>query len=372
MARGIRETEVFVAGGGPAGLAAAIASAQAGFAVTLADCARPPIDKACGEGIMPAGIAALQQLGVNFSPSQAAHLHGIRFVDAHGSVEARFQTGAGCGVRRTVLHQQLMERAADAGVEMRWGVRVDGRSTDAVFVDGQIVRSRWLVCADGQNSSLRELAGLAHLRATRRRFGFCHHYGMPPWSDQVEVHWSDGAQLYVTPVAADQVCVALLTRDSGLRLDDALPRFPEVAERLKRRRPLCRRRGAVTATRTLPRVQRDNFALLGDSSGSVDAITGEGLTMAFQQALALGAAMKADDLGLYERAHRRIFRLPRLMAELTLTMDKHSGLRRRLFRAFSAEPGLFARLVAIHTGASSPFSFGIGGTVSLGWHLLTA
>src|SRR5215470_16968598 len=107
----LRESEVFVAGGGPAGLAAAIATRQVGFEVTLADYARPPIDKACGEGILPGGLAALGRLGVWLTPAQCFPFHGIRFFDAAGAVAASFQQAPGCGVRRTVLHQALMERA---------------------------------------------------------------------------------------------------------------------------------------------------------------------------------------------------------------------------------------------------------------------
>ena len=111
------DTDVFVAGGGPAGLAAAIAASQAGLAVTLADVARPPIDKACGEGIMPEGIVALGRLGITPAPGQFFALAGMRFIDSNGAIDARFPRGAGCGVRRTVLHQWLVDRAAEAGVD---------------------------------------------------------------------------------------------------------------------------------------------------------------------------------------------------------------------------------------------------------------
>jgi hypothetical protein len=104
----------------------------------------------------------------------------------------------------------------------------------------------------------------------------------------------------------------------------------------------------------------------------VDAITGEGLTLAFQEAVALAQAMRTGSWFEYERAHRRIIRLPHLFARLLLAMDEHPQLRRRVFRAFSSEPNLFARLLAIHTGALSPSEFGARGTLSLGWRLMTA
>ncbi|MFY9851080.1 MAG: FAD-dependent oxidoreductase, partial [Trebonia sp.] len=51
--------DVLVAGGGPAGLATAIRCAQAGLSVTVAEPRAVPIDKACGEGLMPSAVARL-------------------------------------------------------------------------------------------------------------------------------------------------------------------------------------------------------------------------------------------------------------------------------------------------------------------------
>jgi menaquinone-9 beta-reductase len=367
------ETEVFVAGGGPAGLAAAIACRQAGFAVTLADSAKPPIDKACGEGIMPDGVAHLKRLGVSLCPSTVARFEGIRFIDAAGTVGARFPQGGGFGVRRTVLHQRLLDRATETGVAMHWGVRISHVSGSDVTINGQKVRARWLVCADGQNSQLRKLAGLNHSSGSvRQRFGFRRHYRIEPWSDFVEVYWSDRGQMYVTPVGADEVCIALITRYQGLRFDDALPLFPFLAKRIAERPIISRTMGSMTVTRKLKAVQHGCVALIGEASGSVDAITGEGLSLAFQQSVSLAEAMRGEQLACYQKAHRRIAGLPGMMARLMLTMDDHPSFRKRVFRALDAQPELFAHLLALHTGAQSPLEFGLRNTLSLGWQLLTA
>src|SRR6185437_2485121 len=120
------ETEVFVLGGGPAGLAAALAARGVGLEVAVADCSHPPIDKACGEGIMPDGLSALEQLGISLDRSQGASFKGIHFISGEQEVAATFTRGEGLGVRRTYLHQTLVDAADRAGIRMLWNSRVIG------------------------------------------------------------------------------------------------------------------------------------------------------------------------------------------------------------------------------------------------------
>jgi flavin-dependent dehydrogenase len=120
------DTDVFVVGGGPAGLAAAIAARQKGFQVILADGAKPPITKACGEGLLPDALAALRELGVEMREKDGRALRGIRFEDGCSSVNACFPEGPGLGVRREILHQRMVERARDCGVTLMWNTPVMG------------------------------------------------------------------------------------------------------------------------------------------------------------------------------------------------------------------------------------------------------
>src|SRR5690349_702618 len=205
------ESDVFVAGGGPAGLAAAIAARQAGFTVTLADAAHPPIDKTCGEGVMPDGLAALHKLGVTLPPDQTFPFAGIRFCDNRHSVSATFPQGYGLGIRRTRLHGTLVDRASELGVTMHWGARVTGIHDEGVVINGRKIRCRWLVGADGQNSRIRYWSGLDKAGGKKRRFGFRRHYRVAPWSEFVEVYWTERGQVYVTPVGENEICVALIT-----------------------------------------------------------------------------------------------------------------------------------------------------------------
>jgi len=178
--------------------------------------------------------------------------------------------------------------------------------------------------------------------------------------------------MYVTPVAEDQVSVALITRRKGLRFDAALRSFPQLGARLENAETMGSTMGAISTTRTLRKVHNDRVVLIGDAAGSVDAITGEGLAIAFQQAVALANALCAGDLTDYGRAHSRAMRVPRKMAALMLLMDNRRRLRERAFRALAAEPGFFQRMLAMRTGDVSPVEFGVGRGLSFGWRLLTA
>lgn len=365
------KTDIMVVGGGPAGLAAAIAARLKGFEVTVADGAHPPIDKACGEGLMPDSFGALLRLGIQLDTDESFAFRGIRFLGADTSVEANFPSGSGIAMRRPILHQALIDRAAETGVKLAWGTRVVGYSAEGVLLDGQTVRCRWVIGADGQNSRVRRWAGLDGARHESFRFGFRRHYRISPWTDYMEIYWGSGSQMYITPVNRSEVCVVLITRDSHLRLEHALPRFPELRRRLAGATASSAERGAVTASRRLRRVFRGRTILIGDASGSVDAITGEGMSLGFHQAIALGDALASGDIRSYQAEHRRLARRPHIMGNLMLSLDRFPALRRRVLRALASEPAIFANLLAMHVGSISPADFVMHGMLPLGRQILT-
>jgi len=376
------ETDVFIVGGGPAGLAAAIAARQKGFRVSVADSSTPPVDKACGEGLMPDGIAALRGLGVTIPADQRFPFRGIRFVERNLAAQSDFSNERGWGIRRTTLHTALAERAAALGVEMHWGKRVMGlngshverdEQQGEISLDGRAIRARWIIGADGQNSRVRQWARFTPAPKKGLRYGFSSHFQITPWSDYVEVHWGRDCQIYVTPLGRQEICVAVLTANPKSRLAEVLKFFPSVAKRLEQAVALTPEMGGVSSSLTIADVTRKSavsVALIGDASGSVDAIAGEGLTLAFRQALALGEALERNDLAAYEVEHRRGRKRPVMMSRLLVVLSKHRRLRHRVFSAFAAEPSLFSKLLAAHTGAAVSPLTALQTAWSLGWRIL--
>jgi len=364
-------TGVLVIGGGPAGLAAAIAARMKGFEVIVADGAKPPIDKACGEGLMPGTLRALRGLGVAIRPGDGQVFRGIRFVDSESSVEANFSGASRFGMRRTTLHEKMVERAEECGVTLLWNSTVTGLSSEGAILGEKILKARWIVGADGIHSRVRRWIGLDSNARLEKRFAQRRHFRLKPWTDCMEIHWSNRAQAYVTPLSNDETCVALISRDPRMRLADVWREFPALTRYLRHAEPSSSERGAVTVTRRLRQVYRGNVALIGDASGSVDAITGEGLCLSFRQALALADALSKGRLLSYQRVHRQLARRPHLMGRLLLMLDQYPALRKRAVRILAEDPGLFARLLAAHLGETSA-TFLAATSLRLGRQFLTA
>ena len=342
---------VCVVGGGPAGLAAAIALKRIGCAVTVADCAVPPIDKACGEGLMPDSLLELRQLGIEIPDRTGFPFRGIRFADRYSSVCADFPSGLARGVRRTILHDLLIERAMSLGLSMIWNAKHVQLDEGGISLADRFLQADLVVGADGQNSQIRRQAGLDEVTREKRRYGFRRHYRIAPWSSYMELYWGPRSQIYVTPVAADEVCVAVISGNSKLRLEQALSDFSELNRHLTGAEAVSTEMGALSVSRTLKSACRENVALIGDASGSVDAITGEGICVSIKQAHALSASVASGDIGQYQQFHRKLMKRPQQMSSLMLMLERSGQLQRRALAGLAQHPAMFESLLAIHVGA---------------------
>lgn len=328
-----------VAGGGPIGLAAALFAARAGLDVCIREPRIGVIDKACGEGLMPGAVAALRDLDV---PLDGHPIAGIRYLDANSSAEARFQHGGGLGVRRTVLHAALRARVAAAGVEVdhRRVAEVLDRD-DHLLVDGE--PTRYLVAADGLHSPVRRMLGLAGPTTRTRRYGLRCHVEVAPWTSFVEVHWADVGEAYVTPVADDEVGVAVLSAEPR-PLPGLLAEFPLLGDRIGGR-AASRARGAGPLRQRSRRRVAGRVLLVGDAAGYVDALTGEGIALGIAQARAAVAAVADGEPRRYEAAWRRLGRRHELLTRSLVAATRVAPVRRRIVPAAARLPLLFGAAV---------------------------
>jgi flavin-dependent dehydrogenase len=269
-----------------------------------------------------------------------------------------------------VLHAKLAERAAEVGVVLLWGSRVTLNGDGRILCQGEPVRSKWVIGADGEASPFRKWAALDAARHEHIRFAARQHFQITPWTDFVEVYWGRDCQITVAAIAPEELCVAVTSHVPGLRFRDALERVPALASRLRNLPRLGKLRGARAASRRLRRVYRDRLALVGDASGSVDPLTGEGIGLAFKQAAALVEAITRNDLRAYQAAHDGIGKAPRLMSRFVLTMDAHPNLRRKALSILACEPSLFSRLLQFNVGKLELSKIGVGHALRFGWRML--
>jgi menaquinone-9 beta-reductase len=359
------KVDVAIAGAGPAGLAAAIHAARAGLSVAVFEREELPRDKACGEGLMPPGLKALERLGVRarLEASDCAPIRGIRYLEQDGSMlEGRLPGGGGLGVRRTALARVLLERATEVGVQLhaRTAVRAHQRTEGGMQVDTDA--GTWeaavLVAADGLGSPLRAAEGLDLPPRGPRRFGLRQHVRLPPWSDYVEVHLLDQLEAYVTPAGAERVGVAFLWEDGcvppQISWAALVQRVPALAERLRGAEPDSTPRGAGPLRRRVLSRVRPRFVLLGDAAGYVDAITGEGLSLALVCAEALGFCLpqavadggKPEAFQPYLATCHREYRRYALVAGGVLALARRPRLRRLVLGALARRPAAFSWLLA--------------------------
>ncbi|MGA5807476.1 NAD(P)/FAD-dependent oxidoreductase [Streptomyces cellulosae] len=334
--------DLLVVGGGPAGLATALHAARAGLDTVVAEPRPAPVDKACGEGLMPGAVRALTALGLH-APGHP--LAGIRYVQGPRRAEALFRRGQGLGVRRTDLHTVLHRAVLDAGVPVL-PLRVDAvrQDADGVSVPGAGLRARWLVAADGLHSPLRRALGLDRPTRTRPRYGLRRHYAVPPWTSHVEVHWGPDAEAYVTPLGPRLVGVALLTSRRA-PYDTQLAGFPELAARLPPDTAVTPVRGAGPLHRRSRARVHGRILFVGDAAGYVDALTGEGVCLALTGAHALVANLRRGTPGRYGADWARATRRYRVLTELLVRARRQPALAPHIVPVAARLPRLFAAAV---------------------------
>lgn len=370
---------VVVIGGGPAGLATAIGFARANVRTLLVERRTFPIDKPCGEGLLPNGVAALERIGLDRAAVARAGqpISGIRYESARGRVaDLAFEAESGLGLRRTCLSSLLAGYARSLpALDIRTGVtaavRVDSkpRPTPIVTIGDDEIAPRLVVAADGLHSGVRRMAERPPRDMSPRRWGVRQHYEGPPWTDRVEVSFADGVEAYVTPLV-DGVNVAWLwDRDraavgAGPDLVPSLTaRLPRLAARLSGRRAIGPALAAGPFFQRPPRETGDGLVCVGDAGGYVDPLTGEGVGLALRQAEIvvreltphLTAADRDDVVPAHlvaacRRAIDGACRSNRQLTRLLLFLARRPALVERAVAALARDPALFRHCVDANLG----------------------
>ncbi len=315
---------------------------------------------------MPEGLRILETLGARelLGPEDCSPIQGIRYVEEDGgTVTGRLPGGGGLGVRRTALSSALAAVAERSGAEIRWGTTVTsfarGKESIELQTSAGELRGRILVAADGLLSPLRTGAGLDGPVEGAGRFGLRQHFRIPPWSPFVEVHLSPGVEAFVTPAGASRIGVAFLWERAGVEgpvsFEALLGRFPALAGKLAGARPDSAARGAGPLAHSVRSRISDRLVLVGDAAGYVDAITGEGISMALVSAEMLGSLLPSvlergasrRALEPYERAASREFLRYALVCRSVLALARRPRVRRQVLGILRRAPGLLDRVLAL-------------------------
>jgi menaquinone-9 beta-reductase len=378
-----KKVDVLIIGGGPAGLAAGIVCGRRGLRTMVCEKHSLPADKACGEGVMPTGLAYLEQLGIKQHLLQGHYFpfEGIRYFSSKGkTASASFREGPGWGIPRLELSRAMLQQADRLDcLEIRTEVQatpiqVDGSNTHKrlrVQVGDDLVETRLLIGADGLNSAVRRWAGLQGSKGRYQRWGARQHFRIAPWSQEVEIHWNDGIEAYITPCGENLVGIAFLwERKRHMRLPGGtqlipalLEAFPALKKRLQNS-PVSDTPLAVgPMQRTAIQPIAEGVLLMGDAAGYLDAITGEGISLALAQALSLEETvvpilltsgrqdiLSIHDLSAYKQAYQAIMRPYYQVTHPVLWLSDHPKLVEGMITLLGHSPALFQSLLSANMG----------------------
>jgi menaquinone-9 beta-reductase len=384
--------DAIVVGGSMAGCSTTTALAQKNLRVLLLEKASLGRDKACGEGLLPAGVASLTRLGALHLTTQiqAQPFYGAGF-ELEGQVaRADFPEGHALGVRRQKLDQAFFHYASSLpGVTARERCTVQGllfapkgHISGVALPNGERVYADIVIGADGLASPLRTAVGFDGGLPRQRRYGMRVHLGLPnakPFGNYVHVLLDPPGEFYFTPVGPHELQVAYLGQPSVRGLSkknyvQTVLTHPRLRELLAGAEATSEVMGAGPFGRKARAIVTDGFALVGDAAGYVDAVTGEGMELALRSAEALaetvyaalqGGGPSQKNLQPYVLARHQIVQDPDRLTRLVLLLERFPTLARRGIRALKSKPQLFQKLLAVQGGEAKLSSLSLGDWLGL-------
>ena len=336
--------DVLIVGAGPAGATAAIACAERGLDVVLAERSAFPRPKVCGCCLNARSLSVLARVGVLPSLEAASGTPLQRLAVHAGGRRAAIALPRGLAVSRDRLDFELATAAATRGASFHDRCRVrslapheNGEHWRAELDDrGRHKRltTSVVLVAEGLAGRLLEGTALGGVR-TRRDAKI----GVGTW---VEVENHHAAPGVITMASGAGGYIGAVVLEDG-RLDVAAAIDPDASREAGGPGPLIasllRRNGvdlgfdpAARVWRGTPRLTRQRLRLadggvfvLGDAAGYVEPFTGEGMAWAMSAGLAVAPLAEQA----VERWH------PELSERWTATMRRLVRRRQRWCRAIS-------------------------------------
>ncbi|MBI0295186.1 tryptophan 7-halogenase, partial [Streptomyces sp. PRKS01-29] len=308
--------DVIVAGGGPAGAAAAITLARAGHSVLLADAgAGPP---KTGESLVPAARLLLYDLGIDARTLDADHRPCHANLSAWGSPRLHRMSflddphGHGWHLHRPAFDRLLRRHARDQGARVAESVAIahptarrgGWQVTTRAGATTGTAWCRWLIDATGRRAALAARCGAR--RITYDRLIAVHLKLAPAEADAEDASLVEAVPdgwWHTAPHNPPHRLITYFT-DSDLApaalaaprsLLDLLTTTRHTARRAQGRPPLPGaepRRCAASTTRLQP-VAGDHWIAAGDAAITFDPLSSQGLLTALYSGLSAGQALDA-------------------------------------------------------------------------------
>jgi menaquinone-9 beta-reductase len=344
---------VAIIGGGPVGLFLAIKLSKLGHKVTLYEKKKWPIDKVCGQGIMPGGVKILEDLGIMFQNGIDSYdFTNIEYLDQEISINGYLNASAK-GVKRSILSQKLYQFALSCEqltlvplstlvdikvtVDEKVEIKLEGINHKPVF--------DFVFACDGLHSKVRKITNHERCRKGPYRMGARVHYSISPWAEGVQVYWDQSVEAYVTPVSTNQIEIAFLWYQDifskeGQLIDKLLDRFPLLIKKLNNAKPDSDFKAYGPFKFNSSTIHKDNIFYIGDCYKFLDGITGEGLSLGFKQANIISENF--ENFNYFDSMRIKLLYLNYgLWVNLCLILSRNKKIRSFLFYIVNKWPGIF-------------------------------